>query len=416
MSGEFAARETIETAARESYGRLVSWLAWQWRDIAAAEDALGDALVKALEDWPTTGLPDAPDAWLLTVAKRRLLEAARHDKVRFDPAVQWLLESRASDAQSPEIPDSRLKLLFVCAHPAIDELVRVPLMLQIVLGFQATQIAPALLVSPTALAQRLVRAKQKIRATGLRFEEPDAGELPARLHYVLDALYGAFGMSVTSIDGAESRISDLQDDALFLCGLLCQLLPAAAEAKGLLALMTFCQARRAAQSDDAGRFVPLAAQDVARWDRDAIIAADRLLWEAARARDPGPFQLEAAVHSAHCQRLFTGTTPWPAIVALYREINTHFPTHGSKVAAAVATAETGDLAAALQQLEAMDPSITKSFQSWWVARAYVLSRFNQESRRLEALASYQVALGLTIDTTNRTFIETRIEALNSQEF
>ncbi len=158
-----ASHKAIALAARQSYGRLLSYLAWQWHDIGAAQDALGDALVKALEVWPVQGIPDAPDAWLLTVAKRQLLQLARHDKVRFDPAVTVLLEQDEYQQEAPAIPDARLKLMFVCAHPAIDESVRIPLMLQTVLGLQVAEMAPALLLSPSALAQRLVRAKQKMR-------------------------------------------------------------------------------------------------------------------------------------------------------------------------------------------------------------------------------------------------------------
>ncbi|MGY8905172.1 MAG: RNA polymerase sigma factor [Burkholderiales bacterium] len=400
-------QRAAELAARASFGRLVSYLAWQWRDIAAAEDALGDALLKALEVWPVTGVPDAPDAWLLAVAKRQLLQAARHDKLRSEPAVVALLAQNETQDDAPAIPDARLKLLFVCAHPVLDEKVRIPLMLQTVLGLQVAEIAPALLVSPAALAQRLVRAKQKIRDTGLRFEEPQARELPERLSNVLESIYGAFGLSIDALDGAEARVTDLQEEAIYLCSIVCQLLPQAdgvAEAWGLLALMTFCQARRAARTDALGRFVPLNQQNAALWSRDAIVRADQWLWAAAQKRQPGPFQLEAAVQSAHCHRLFTGTTPWSGIATLYQQINAHFPTQGSLVAGAVALAEAGDVAAGLQQLDAMDTRLTHSFQPWWVARGHLLCKLGKASHAL-ADAAYRNAIGLTAQQTIKVHLE-----------
>lgn len=386
------ATEAAGRAARESFGRLLSWLAWQWRDIAAAEDALSDALLKALEVWPRDGIPQSPEAWLLAVAKRQLLQVARHDRMRQDPALTVLLAQDELAGPEPAIPDARLKLMFVCAHPAIDEKVRTALMLQTVLGLQVADIAPAMLMSPAALAQRLVRAKQKIRDTGLRFEEPEPRDLPQRLHHVLESIYGAFGLGADAVDGAEDRIADLQHEALFLCDLLCALMPDAAEARGLLALMLFSRSRAAAQWADDGRFVPLRLQDAHKWDREAIIRADQVLLSAARMKQPGPFQLEAAIHSAHCHRLFTGSTPWGGIAALYAQINQHFPTSGSRVAGAVATAEAGDVAAGLSMLDAMDPARMRAFQPWWVARGYLLGL---DGRPAQAEAALATAVGLS---------------------
>jgi RNA polymerase sigma-70 factor (ECF subfamily) len=404
MQPEATPRRAAELAARASFGRLVSYLAWQWRDIAAAEDALGDALLRALEVWPVAGVPDHPDAWLLAVARRQLLQVARHDRVRRDPAVTAVLEADENAAAAPAIPDARLKLLFVCAHPAIDEKVRIPLMLQTVMGLQVAEIAPALLVAPSALAQRLVRAKQKILEVGLRFDEPEERELPARLQQVLECIYGAFGLGVDAVDGAEARVTDLREEAVYLCELVCKLLPQAAEARGLLALMTFCRARQPAQTDAAGNFVPLSQQDVTQWDRAAIVRADQWLWQAAQQKQPGPFQLEAAVQSAHCHRLFTGTTPWQAIATLYRQINMHFPTQGSLVAGAVALGEAGNIAAGLEQLAAMDKTRVRSFQPWWVARAHLLTLQGAEAIA-EADTAYQTAIGLTSQQKIRNHLE-----------
>jgi RNA polymerase sigma-70 factor (ECF subfamily) len=397
-------QQAAERVARDSYGRLLSYLAWQWRDIGAAQDALGDALLKALEVWPVTGVPDAPDAWLLTVARRHLLQVARHDQVRFDPAVSALIAHEETHDDAHLIPDARLKLMFVCAHPAIDERVRIPLMMQTVLGLQVTDMAPALMVSPTALAQRLVRAKQKIRDAGIRFEEPERSELPERLGYVLESIYGAYGLGLDAIDAAEVRIADLQEEALYLCDIVCALLPAEPEAQGLLALMKFCKARKAARFDASGHFVPLAKQDLSLWDRDAIVRADQALWAASQHRRPGPFQLEAAVQSAHCHRLITGTTPWEGIAQLYHQINAYFPTHGSLVAGAIAQGEAGDVKQGLLQLEQMDSAITRNFQPWWVAKAYLLSLDENASRELTD-GAYQSAIGMTVDLRFKRHLE-----------
>ena len=412
MEEPASSHRAAEAAARESFGRLVSYLAWQWRDIAAAQDAMGDALLKALEVWPVSGIPDSPDAWLLSVAKRELLQVARHNKVRSDPAVTVLLAQETFEEDLVAIPDARLKLMFVCAHPSIDEKIRIPLMLQAVLGLQVAEMAPALMLSPTTLAQRLVRAKQKIRDAGIRFEEPELGELPERLAFVLESIYGAFGLSLDAVDGAESRITDLQDEAMYLCDVVCQLLPGEPEAHGLLALMKFIRARRHAQIDVSGRFVPLAKQDVLLWDRNAIVSADQTLWIAAQQRRPGPFQLEAAIQSAHCHRLFTGTTPWNGIAALYAQINSYFPTHGSLVAGAVAIGEAGDVQAGLRQLEEMDKSQVKSFQPWWVAKAYLLSL----SHPLDLDAAdqaFQIAIGLTTQSRLKAHLRFMREGLRS---
>ena len=290
--------QAAETAARQSYGRLLAWLACQWRDMAAAEDALATALEKALALWPTQGVPEAPDAWLLTVARRELLQAARRDRLHASPQVQALLDDEPAHDGAPALPDSRLKLLFVCAHPAINAAVRPALMLQAVLGLQAQQIAQAMLTSPAAMAQRLVRAKQKIRDAGLRFDEPGPDELPERLHAVLEAVYAAYGLGWDAIDsgdggeGADAGVQGLRSEALFLADLVCSLLPATAhraEAEGLLALILFCEARAPARRGPDGGFIALAEQDTARWHLDLVEQGNRVLAGAAAWAAPGPY-------------------------------------------------------------------------------------------------------------------------------
>ncbi|MBI3517330.1 MAG: RNA polymerase subunit sigma-70, partial [Proteobacteria bacterium] len=251
-----ATRRAAERTARASYGRLVAFLAARSGDIAAAEDALADAFRAALETWPTSGVPDAPEAWLLTAARRRMVDAARHARVREAWAPALALDA-ATEPADESFPDDRLKLLFVCAHPAIDAAARAPLMLQTVFGFDAARIAPAFLMAPSAMAQRLVRAKTKIRDAGIAFAVPEPRELAERLDGVLEAIYAAYGSAWDDVAGADPRRHGLAEETIWLASLTAWLLPKAAEALGLVALLLYCEARRdARRAPDAG-FVPL---------------------------------------------------------------------------------------------------------------------------------------------------------------
>ena len=402
-----SAPASAERAARESYGRLVAWLAYQWRDVAAAQDAMGEALAKALALWPVQGVPGNPDAWLLSVAKRELLQAARSQRQRASPEVQALLPDEAFYEDAPAVPDARLKLLFVCAHPAIDASIRPALMLQTVLGLDAQVVAQAMLTSPSAMAQRLVRAKQKIRDARLRFEEPDADELPARLHAVLEAIYAAYGLGWDAVDGGDEtdgQFCGLRSEALFLGALVSHLLPDAPEAMGLLALMLFCESRVNARYTSTGDFVPLAEQDTQLWDKTTISQAETLLQSASRKQMVGPFQLEAAIQSAHCQRLFTGSTPWDSIAYLYEKLLQTAPSVGAQVAQAVAWAQTGDLEKARFLIAEIDPQRVKTYQPYWVAKAHI------ELLSGDTLAhaqSHRQAIGLTSSASIRRYLQTQ---------
>jgi RNA polymerase sigma-70 factor (ECF subfamily) len=334
-------RAAIERAARDSYGRLLALLASRSRDLAAAEDALGDALRIALETWPHAGTPANPEAWLLTAARHRLIDEARRTRVRDDcaPALLTIADEMQKEASTGSaVPDERLKLLFVCAHPAIDPAARTPLMLQIVLGLDAARIASAFLVRPTAMGQRLSRAKAKIRDAGIELELPSADALPERLDAVLNAIYAAYGSGWDDVTGADPRRKGLALEALELGRLLVRLMPDAAEARGLLALMLHCEARRSARRASGGAYVPLEAQNVALWSEPLMEEAEQHLALAARIGVIGRFQLEAAIQSAHAGRKRVGRVDWEAVALLYEGVVRIAPTQGALVGRAAAIA------------------------------------------------------------------------------
>jgi RNA polymerase sigma-70 factor (ECF subfamily) len=318
--GNADAARTAEMVARRSYGKLVAFLAARTRDVASAEDALADAFASALEDWSRNGCPENPEAWLLTVARRKTIDGVRRRGTR-DAAAPELkriadsLEAAAGEASG--IPDRRLGLMFACAHPAIETSVRSPLILQVVLGLDAKRIASAFLVSPAAMGQRLVRAKEKIRLSGIPFRIPEKDELPARLDTVLDAIYGAFAEAWSDPAGTDVARRDLSEEAIFLGRVVVELLPDEPETLGLLALMLHAVARRAARRNTDGEYVPLAEQDVSAWDGETIAEAEDLLLRASRFGVPGRYQIEAALQSAHMHRVRTGESNWAEIVKLY---------------------------------------------------------------------------------------------------
>jgi predicted RNA polymerase sigma factor len=398
------AHRAAELAARASYGRLVAYLARRSRDVAAAEDALSDAFVAALSAWPRDGVPDKPEAWLLAVARRRLLDAGRHATVaaRALPALHAVIdEADGAAARELAFPDERLALLFVCAHPAIDEGMRTPLMLQTVLGLDAARIAAAFVVPAATMGQRLVRVKTKIRDAGIRFEVPDPRELPARLEPVLEAIYAAYGSGWEDVAGAEARRAGLADEAIWLGRLVTRLLPNAPEGQGLLALMLHCEARRPARRDATGGYVPLSRQAVARWNWPMIEEAERTLLVAAHAGLPGRFQLEAAIQSAHAQRGRTGRTDWDAIALLYEGLVRIAPTVGASVGQAAALAEARGAGAGLAALDAMPPAAIASYQPYWALRAHLLAMIGRAD---EAARAYTRAIGLSEDEAVRTFL------------
>ena len=398
------AAQAAGRAARDSYGRLLALLSAAASDIAAAEDALADAFERALRTWPAQGVPASPDAWLLTVARNRLRDhwksAQAQRSVPLEGEQGPLVQ--ADDLDVDAIPDRRLELMLVCAHPAIERAAHTPLMLNTVLGFTAEQVGRAFSVPASTMATRLVRAKKRIKAARIPFRIPDRGDLPARMAAVLEAVYGAYVIDWATT-GPQAR--QLPSEALHLAEVLTTCAPGDPEAHGLAALVELSAARAPARLDADGRFVPLASQDPSQWDSRLIGRAHEHL-RAAHARGQlGRFQLEAAIQAVHCARQRTGTTDWPTLLTLHRMLHTMAPSLGSSVALAAVTAEVEGPAAGLRTLDALLAGAgqpARRFQPARATRAHLLGKLGRSE---EAVAAYDSAIDLTHDTAERQYLQ-----------
>jgi len=402
------ARRSAEAVTRRSYGKLVAFLAARTGDVAGAEDALSDAFATALADWPRSGIPTNPEAWLMTVARRKLIDGARRARTGMQAADHLRLvadELEEMAAAKKAVPDDRLALMFACAHPAIDAPVRAPLILQTILGFDAATIASSFLMSPAAMSQRLVRAKTKIRDAAIPFRVPDEGELRERLDAVLDAIYAAFSEGWSDPAGTETRRRDLAEEGIWLGRLLVSLLPNEPEAIGLLALMLYAEARRGARRDARGAYVSLADQDPALWDGQLLQEAEALLQRASLIGQTGRYQLEAAVQSAHAVRRLAGQSDWRAIERIY---DTLLAMTGSPVVAinrAIAVAETRGARAGLAELECWSGDARLAdYQPYWAARAGLLAQAGDIE---PARHAFDIAIGLESDPAVRDFLQRR---------
>jgi RNA polymerase sigma-70 factor (ECF subfamily) len=409
------ARAAAETAARQSYGKLVAFLAARIRDVAGAEDALADAFAAALERWPVEGVPVRPEAWLLTVARRRGIDQVRRRQtgIATEDHLRLMTEEIKARETAEELPDERLRLMFACAHPAIEAGMRAPLMLQAILGLNAATIAVAFLVPPATMGQRLVRAKNRIRQTGIPFRVPERVELDERLDAVLEAIYAAYAEGWSDPTGSEGYRRGLAAEGIWLGRLVMSLMPEEPEALGLLALMLFAESRRAARRNTAGDFVPLAEQDMALWDAGMIAEAEALLHRAAQMGKVGRYQLEAAIQSAHAARQRLGATDWTAIAGLYETLASFTRSPVVAVNHAVAIAMAGRAEEALRRLDAAaDDKRLAEYQPYWAARAEVQQRLGD---RTAASSAYEKAIGLEADPAVRHFLEAKLAALTIGE-
>jgi predicted RNA polymerase sigma factor len=413
QEGDALARSTADAVARRSYGKLVAFLAARTRDVAGAEDALADAFATALADWPVSGCPSNPEAWLLTVARRKMIDGSRRRRTGdiVTSQLQVLADGLDAAAEEDVIPDQRLALLFACAHPAVEAGIRAPLMLQVVLGLDAAMIASAFLMAPAAMGQRLVRAKNKIRQAGIPFQVPGHDELAGRLDTVLDAIYAAYSEGWADAVGADVARRELAGEALYLGRLVTELLPGEPEALGLLALMLHAEARRKARRNAEGDYVPLASQDTTLWDLPTIAEAESLLLKASIADSVGRFQLEGALQSAHVHRRMTGAQNWPDVLALYDAL---FALAASPVVAinrSLAIAELQGAGAAVVALnEVASDGRLAQYQPYWAARAELLARTGNHT---EARQAYEIAIGLEREPAVRRYLQQRQALLRS---
>ncbi|MEM8834362.1 MAG: DUF6596 domain-containing protein [Planctomycetota bacterium] len=398
----------LDRVMRRSYGKLLALLVAYSGDLDASEDALSAALLRALDVWARGGAPDNPEGWLLVTARRRLLDdkrrASRHRSLLRKMGTPSDADASESEVQ---IPDERLRLLFLCAHPSVDANARAPLLLRHALGLESDRIAGRFLCSPDAMRQRLSRATRSIRDAGVRFEVPGFDELAERVGCVLDAVYGAFGAAHDELHLEGAVIETGATDALELARACAELMPDEAEAHGLRSLIAACLSRRAAQRDERGVFIPLDGQDTGRWDRALLDEAEASLRRASLTPGAGPYRVEAAIQSAHAYRRLSGSDNWADIVDLYDLLVRLRPSVGALVGRAAAIGEHLGPDAAIRALDEIPVARVTRYQPYFAVRAHALQRLGDRDASARALRS---AIGLTADAGVRAYLLDAVRA------
>jgi len=405
-------RTAIEKIVREEWGRVLAILVGYVRDLGVAEDVLQDAVVRALQQWPGEDLPDNPAGWLLQTARRKAIDLYRRDKrfsAKQDELARMLQLEKAPEEPVETIVDQRLSMMFMCCHPALGEQARVALTLRALGGLTTTEIARTFLVPEATMAQRLVRAKRKIKAANIPYRVPPAHLWPQRLESVLSVVYFIFNEGYEASSGRSLTRADLCEEAIRLGRILVNLAPDEPEAAGLLALMLLHDSRRAARTNTAGELITLECQDRSLWDRDKIAAGERLLQTALRTRRPGPYQVQAAISAIHASAESHAATDWEQIRLLYRKLGELQPSKVVQLNEVVALSFSAGPEAALTALDRLgDPGVLERYQPFWAARADILRR---AGKLQEAAKAYRQALDLTDNAAERSFLKRRLEGL-----